>query len=74
MWPQLVLSLALMVVSYAIQPRPRGPAPPSMESIKVPTAEYGRPIPVVFGTVEVKDINITWYGDLGWTPIRKKSK
>ena len=30
----------------------------------VPTAEYGRSIPWLFGTRKIKDPNIIWYGDL----------
>jgi hypothetical protein len=28
-----------------------------------PTADAGRPVPVVFGTVTVKGLNVLWYGD-----------
>jgi len=28
-----------------------------------PTAEAGREIPVVFGTMTVQSLNVLWYGD-----------
>lgn len=62
----LIISYA---VSVALAPKPPVPEPASLEDIEAPTAEEGRPIPVVFGTVTVSSPNVVWYGDLGTSPI-----
>lgn len=65
--------IVLLIVSYALSvalaPKPPTPDPAALEDFEVPTAEEGRPIPVVFGTVFVSSPNVVWYGDLGVTPI-----
>lgn len=61
------LTLALAVVSVALNlllaPRPKPPKPEAAKDLELPTAEAGRPIPVVFGTMTVKGLNILWYGE-----------
>lgn len=43
------------------------------EEIQIPTANEGSPIPVLFGTRDIKDSNVVWYGDIKAVPIKKKS-
>tara|TARA_Y100000593_G_scaffold83521_2_gene157504 strand:- start:5508 stop:5744 length:237 start_codon:yes stop_codon:yes gene_type:complete len=62
---QLVIGVVLMVVAYAILPKPKKQKPPESADLDDPTAEAGRPIPVVFGSLEVKGGNILWFGDKG---------
>lgn len=64
-WPliQIVIGVLLMVVSYALTPKPKKQKPTPSSDLDDPTAEAGRPIPVVFGSVEVKGANIIWFGD-----------
>lgn len=59
----LLLGLALSIVSYMLMPKPKEQKPPEAQDLEDPTAEAGRPIPVVFGTVTVKGGNILYYGD-----------
>lgn len=59
----LLIGLAISVVAYLLMPRPKKPAPPAVQDMDNPTADAGRPIPVVFGSVTVKGLNILWYGD-----------
>src|ERR1700730_7675969 len=47
----------------------KSPKASSLGSFTGPTAEAGRVIPVVMGTVELKGPNVTWYGDLKARPI-----
>lgn len=65
--------IAVLVVaaglSYALTPKPPVPPPASLEDFTVPTAEEGRPIPVVFGEEIVTGSNVLWYGALANTPI-----
>lgn len=68
--------LAVIIVSglvvQALTPKPPPPKPAALDDFDAPTAEEGRAIPVVFGTVWITGPNVVWYGDLRTTPIRSK--
>ena len=72
MWVYLVVAVVVAVVAVAMAPRAPEPPPASLRDIEAPTAEEGRPIPVVFGTYVVKSPNIVWYGDLAYRKIKSK--
>lgn len=67
-----VLLVASLVVATALAPKPPAPKPASLQDFDVPTAEEGRPIPVVFGTVVVTGANVLWYGNLSSEAIRRR--
>ena len=73
----IVVQIGIMIVSallsYALAPKPKPPKPASITDFDVPTAQEGREIPVIFGTVWVTGPNVLWYGDLGVGAIKKKS-
>jgi len=71
MWVQLAIFIISAVISYLLAPKPPQPKPASLSDFDAPTADEGRPIPVVFGTVTVTGANVVWYGDLRVTPIQK---
>lgn len=73
-WVQIGLLIVSALISYALRPRPPTPRPAALGEFNVPTAEEGRPIPVVFGTVWITGPNVLWYGDLNSTPIKKGGK
>ena len=62
----LLFALVMMVISYAIQmilmPRPEN-NDAVVGDMDIPTAEDGKTIPVVFGTILLKDSNIIDYFD-----------
>lgn len=60
---QLLIGLALNIIAYLIAPGPKEPKPPAAQDLDDPTAEAGIPIPVVFGTITVKGLNLLWFGD-----------
>ena len=60
----LILTVISTVLSMVLQPRPVPPISASLSDFQVPTAEEGRVLPVVFGTVLEKGANVVWYGDL----------
>lgn len=68
----LVVMVVAALVSQALAPKPPEPKPASLSDVDVPTAEEGRPIPVVFGSVLLRGANVVWYGDLAADPIKKK--
>jgi len=59
---QLVLALVLVAVSAMLAPKPKQ-TKAEIRELDDPTADAGREIPVVFGTVTVKDSNILWFGE-----------
>jgi hypothetical protein len=58
----LLIAIAVNVVAYLLTPKPKKQQPPEVEDLSDPTAEAGRPVPVIFGTVTTKGLNICWYG------------
>lgn len=71
---QLVLGLVLSAISYALSSRSKAEQPlaAGLDDFSLPTAEEGRPIPVIFGTVLITGPNVVWAGDLKVDPIKKK--
>jgi hypothetical protein len=67
----LVVMVVAALVSQALAPKPPEPKPASLSDIDVPTAEEGRPIPVVFGSVLLRGAYVVGDGDLEADPIKK---
>jgi hypothetical protein len=59
----LLLAIIFQVVAYLLTPKPKKAKPEAAKDMEDPTADAGRPIPVVFGTVTVKGLNILHFGD-----------
>jgi hypothetical protein len=76
-WPAWVVQalwmVAATIISIALAPRPPRPKSAALEDFQVPTAEEGRAIPVVFGTIRITGPNVIWYGDLSKVPITQSS-
>jgi hypothetical protein len=74
MFAQIVAYVALQVLSYLLTPKPKvdQPKPAGLDDIDFPSTELGKDIPVLFGTREITDPMVLWYGDLRAVPIRKK--
>lgn len=72
MFFQIFAFIISSLLSAALAPKPPAPKAASLSDFSVPTAEEGRPIPVIFGTVVVKGANCVWYGDLGKKAIKSK--
>ncbi|MCM2480210.1 hypothetical protein [Serpentinimonas maccroryi] len=73
MWWNLFIFVVSSFLSAALAPRPPAPKPAALADIDAPTAEEGRPIPVVFGAVLIRGPNVVWYGDLVADPIHSSS-
>lgn len=71
-WWHVALWVASLVISYALRPKPEEPTPARLQDLDVPTAEAGREIPVLFGTRDIGNANVVWYGHLRVHPYRKK--
>lgn len=59
----LAIAVALLVISYALMPKPKQPKPPSVQDIDSPTADADREVPVIFGTMTVKGLNVLDFSD-----------
>lgn len=59
----VAISIAISIVAYLLTPKPKAPKPGPAADLELPTADAGRPVPVVFGQVTIKGVNILWYGD-----------
>lgn len=64
---QLLVGVALQVVGYLLMPQSSSSSEEEFDPMEDPTAEAGRPIPVVFGEIWVDDVNIIWFGDKATT-------
>lgn len=62
-WLLILVAIALTAVNYLLMPKPKAPKPDATTDLEDPTADAGRPVPVVFGTLTVKGLNSLWYGD-----------
>lgn len=71
MFAYFVISLIVSyAVSVALAPKPETPKAAALADFELPTAEEGRPIPVVFGTVMISGPNVVWYGHLKTKKIK----
>lgn len=59
----LLVGLALNILAYLLMPRPKTAKPEAAKDMDNPTAEAGRPLPVVFGTITVKGLNVLDFRD-----------
>lgn len=60
---QILVSIALSYLAYLLAPKPKQAKPAAATEMENPTADAGRPIPVVFGTITIKAPNFLWYGE-----------
>lgn len=65
--PALVIAVVAAVGAVALtllfMPKPKARKNDAMDDFENPTAEAGRPVPVVFGTITVKGLNVLWFGN-----------
>lgn len=59
---QLALGFLIQVVGYLIMGKPKQEKTDDVRDLEAPTSEAGRPIPVLFGELEIKGLNCLWHG------------
>lgn len=59
----LAVSVAIALIAYAFMPKPKKTTPDMARDLEMPTADAGRPVPVVFGEGTIKSPNTLWYGE-----------
>lgn len=72
-WAYLIIMLIAAAYTVTHQPKTPVPVALTLDDVKAPVAEVGKEIPVVFGTRDIADPNIAWYGDLRTSPIKSSS-
>lgn len=72
-WLIVVAAVASVALSLLLAPKVKAPKPEAAKDLEDPTAEAGRPIPVVFGTITVKGLNLLWYGEKSQNTYKKKA-
>jgi hypothetical protein len=65
--------VALTVVGALLTPKPQGPLRSGLGDFTFPTAQEGRAIPIIAGTVKIGGSNVVWWGDLSTSAIKMKS-
>lgn len=59
---QIGIGVALQIIGFLLMPKPKAPPPPSTDDLENPVVAEGQEIPVVFGTITIKDPAIIWWG------------
>ncbi len=59
----LLVQLALTVLAMVLAPKPKRAKGENAKDLEDPTAEAGRPVPKVFGTITVSGLNVLWFGE-----------
>ena len=70
----IIFLVIVIIAAIALQPKPPGVKPATLSEVDAPTADEGKPVPKVFGTIVVQSPNIVWYGDLSYTKIMSGGK
>jgi len=75
-WITLLINIAITLISELLRPKPNieGAKPASLGDFNFPTAQEGRAIPLIWGTVRLNGPNIIWYGNLKTVAITEKVK
>jgi hypothetical protein len=70
----LLVYVATFLITELLRPKPNleNAKPASLGDFQVPTATEGRPIPIIFGRVNMKGPNVIWYGDLRTKKIEQE--
>jgi hypothetical protein len=72
-WIILGAALVSVALNLLLAPKPKAPKPEAASDLDDPTAEAGRPIPVVFGTITVKGLNLLWFGEKSFVTSKVKA-
>lgn len=66
MWSFLLTFFISTLLGELLRPKPKfnTPSPSALGEFQMPTAEYGRALPVIYGKCWMKAPNVVWHGDL----------
>jgi len=69
---QLVVAVALAVLAHLFSPKPSDPKSDATRDLEAPTADAGRPVPVIFGEMTVKGPNCLGYWEISKETVKVK--
>lgn len=64
-----VAFIAVYAIAYMRIPKAQKPI---VGTVDAPTAEEGRPIPILFGERDITQSNVVYYGDIETIAVKKK--
>lgn len=67
----LIVGVALDVLAMLLMPKPKQPPIPSPVT---PQVNAGTSIPVIFGSITIKDPNVLWFGDAAVSQVQVSTK
>lgn len=73
MWFYFIAIIVVALLSYALMPETKSQKAPALGDFSVPTAEDGRDVTEIFGTVWIGDPNVINFGNLRTRPITADS-
>lgn len=59
----LLIGIALNIIGYLLMPKPKQPKPPSVSDVDDPTADAGRPLPLLWGSLTTTGPNNMGFWD-----------
>ena len=71
-WWYIAVFVVALAIGMSAVPKTQTQKPAGLSEINIPTAEVGREIGVLFGTRDLKGVNVVWDGDFKTTPVMKK--
>lgn len=69
MFVQIMISLIISAIAYALTPKPKVTSPIA-GNLDVPMPQLGQPISVIFGRVWLKGAAVSYYGNARTTTIK----
>lgn len=73
-WITLFLYVGAFLVTELLRPKPdiENARPAGLGDFNVPTAEEGRVVPLIWGTVKLSGPNVVWFGDVQSEAVTEK--
>lgn len=69
---QIIVAIVMAVLSYVFAPKPKTSRLDATQELEAPTASAGKPLPVVFGEVTIREPNCLGYWDISTQVERVK--
>lgn len=67
----ILVGFVVQVVGYMLMGQAKQEKTDDVSDLEAPTAEAGRPIPVLFGELEIKGLNVLWFGEKSSNQFKK---
>lgn len=71
-WVYWAVLLVGMAYSMSNKPKVQTPSALTLDDVKAPVAQIDKNIPVLFGTRDIDEPNVVWYGHIRTVAIKSK--